>query len=74
MKKFLGDMFIGWILFTDSGKKAANKVVNIAYKQVKKNVLKSSQFQEILALKDIFLNVDGDEDENGEKSNDRTKD
>lgn len=35
MKAFIRDMIIGWILYTESGKKVANKIVNYAYKQIK---------------------------------------
>ena len=43
MLRFIGDMFIGWILFTDTGKKTINSLVNKAYKHVQSNVLKSTQ-------------------------------
>lgn len=39
MKTFLRDMFIGWIIYTDSGKKVANKIVNYCFKYAKNNVL-----------------------------------
>lgn len=38
MKAFLRDMIIGWILYTESGKKFANKIVNYTYKQVKESL------------------------------------
>lgn len=38
MLKFIRDMLIGWIIYTDSGKQTANKIVNYAYTQIKKNI------------------------------------
>ena len=38
MKAFIRDMLIGWILYTESGKRFANKVVNYTYKQVKESL------------------------------------
>lgn len=69
MFRFFGDLFIGWIIFTDTGKKTINKVMNKAFNQVKSNITKSKQFSEILSLKEIFDN--GEEDDT--KSNNRTK-
>lgn len=69
MFRFFGDLFIGWIIFTDTGKKTINNIVNKAFNQVKSNISKSNQFAEILSLKEIFDN--GEEDDT--KSNNRTK-
>lgn len=54
MKTFIRDMIIGWVLYTDSGKKVANKIVTIVVKQVATSVSNSSQFKELVSLKDIF--------------------
>lgn len=60
MLRFIGDMFIGWILFTDTGKKAINMVVNKAYKHIQSNVLNSTQMKDLLSLKDIFIKDEND--------------
>lgn len=60
MLRFIGDMFIGWILFTDTGKKTINSLVNKAYKHVQSNVLKSTQLKELISLKDIFIKGNDD--------------
>ena len=60
MLRFIGDMFIGWILFTDSGKKTINMVVNKAYKHIQSNVLNSTQMKDLLSLKDIFIKDEND--------------
>lgn len=69
MFRFFGDLFIGWIIFTDTGKKTINNIVNKTFNKVKSNISKSNQFAEILSLKEIFDN--GEEDDT--KSNNRTK-
>nr|DAF56673.1 MAG TPA: hypothetical protein [Myoviridae sp. ctWb16] len=60
MLRFIGDMFIGWILFTDTGKKTINMVVNKAYKHIQSNVLNSTQMKDLLSLKDIFIKDEND--------------
>ena len=60
MLRFIGDMFIGWILFTDTGKKTINMVVNKAYKHIQSNVLNSAQMKDLLSLKDIFIKDEND--------------
>lgn len=60
MLRFIGDMFIGWILFTDTGKKTINMVVNKAYKHIQSNVLNSTQVKDLLSLKDIFIKDEND--------------
>lgn len=60
MLRFIGDMFIGWILFTDIGKKTINMVVNKAYKHIQSNVLNSTQMKDLLSLKDIFIKDEND--------------
>lgn len=60
MLRFIGDMFIGWILFTDTGKKTINMVVNKAYKHIQSNVLNSTQMKDLLLLKDIFIKDEND--------------
>jgi hypothetical protein len=71
MIRFIGDMIIGWIVFTPSGKKVANKLVNKAFNTIKKNVMNNSDLKELMSIKDIFIN----EESNDEKpnSNNRTK-
>ncbi len=71
MLRFIGDLFIGWVIFTDTGKKTINKAMNVAFNKVKSNVLKSPQFQDILSMKDIFLNDEELKDD--KQSNNRTK-
>lgn len=66
MKTFLRDMFIGWIIYTDSGKKVANKIVNYAYNQIKANILSSSETIEQKPKKDNRNYYD-------KQSNDRSK-
>lgn len=66
MKTFLRDMFIGWIIYTDSGKKVANKIVNYAYNQIKANILSSSEIIEQKPKKDNRNYYD-------KQSNDRSK-
>lgn len=66
MKTFLRDMFIGWIIYTDSGKKVANKIVNYAYNQIKANILSSSEITEQKPKKDNRNYYD-------KQSNDRSK-
>lgn len=70
MIRFIGDMLIGWIVFTPSGKKVANKIVNNAFNSVKKNLLNNSAVKEVLSFQDIFMNEDDNEQSN---SNNRTK-
>lgn len=67
MLRFVGDMLIGWIVYTDSGKKMANKIVNKVINNVKKNIIDSPQFKEIASLKDIF-NQDEDDNNKGEQN------
>jgi len=55
MLRFIGHMFIGWIIYTDSGKQTINKLVSKAFNHVKTNALKSSELQELMSLKDIFM-------------------
>lgn len=71
MIRFIGDMIIGWIVFTPSGKKVANKLVNKAFNTVKRNLMNNSDLKELMSIKDIFIN----EESNDEKpnSNNRTK-
>ena len=69
MFRFLGDMVIGWIVFTDSGKQVANNIVNKAFNNIKKNIIKNSQLNELLSLKDIFIN----NEENNESGINGTK-
>jgi hypothetical protein len=38
MINFIRDMIIGWIIYTESGKKTANSIVNYAYKQIKSSI------------------------------------
>ena len=68
MLKFLGHMFIGWIVYTDSGKQAINKLVSKAFNHIKSNALKSSELQELMSLKDIFIKDEKDESVNGTKN------
>lgn len=68
MFRFIGDMLIGWVLFTDTGKKTINKLVGYTYKKVKKNLINSPQFKEIMSLNEVFT-----KDNNYAKSNNRTK-
>jgi hypothetical protein len=58
---FIRDMLIGWIVFTQDGKKVANKMVSYVYKNIKKNITNSSQFKELVDLKDIFIKEEKDE-------------
>lgn len=58
---FIRDMLIGWILFTQDGKKVANKVVSYAYKNIKKNVVNSSQYKELASITDIFIKEENNE-------------
>lgn len=69
MFRFIGDMVIGWIVFTDSGKQVANNIVNKAFNNIKKNIIKNSQLNELLSLKDIFIN----NEENNESGINGTK-
>lgn len=71
MKRFLGDMLIGWIIFTPSGKKMANKIVNKAFNSIKKNVMNNSDFKELMSIKDIFINEESNDEQ--PDSNNRTK-
>lgn len=64
MLTFIRDMVIGWIVYTDSGKKMANKIVGKTYDTIKNNVLKSPQFKEIVSLKDIFIKDNNESDTN----------
>jgi hypothetical protein len=68
MFRFIGDMFIGWIVFTDSGKKTMNKLFNHAYKKAKNKIINSPQFKEIMSINEIF-----DKDNQNVKSNNRPK-
>ena len=56
MLRFVGDMLIGWIVYTDSGKVISN---------VKKNIMSNPQLKEMASLKDIFKQ---DEDNKGEQN------
>jgi hypothetical protein len=67
MFRFIGDMVIGWILFTDSGKKTINKLMDYTYKKVKSNIMNSPQIKELLNNKKEFTKEDH------EKFNSRTK-
>jgi hypothetical protein len=58
-------MFIGWILFTKSGKKAVNNVFNLATKSIKENMLNSNEFKELINLKNIIL---GEDDEKSDEA------
>lgn len=75
MFSFLRDMVIGWVLFTQDGKKVANKAVTYVYKNIKKNVTNSQQYKEIVGLKDIFVKDGEVEDESNRntKFNNRPK-
>lgn len=68
MLRFIGDMIIGWVIYTESGKKMANKLVGKTIKHITNNVMKSPQFKEIASLKDIFI-----KDEDDTVSNNRTE-
>ena len=57
MKAFLRDMIIGWILYTESGKRFANKVVNYTYRQVKES-LESNDKQQKLNKQEFRNNND----------------
>ena len=46
MKAFIRDMIIGWILYTESGKRFANKVVNYTYNQVKESLSSNSNTEQ----------------------------
>lgn len=48
MFNFIRDMVIGWIIYTDAGKKVANKIVTYTYQQVKSNIMQSSQIKNIV--------------------------
>ena len=65
MLRSVGDMLIGWIVYTDSGKKMANKIVNKVITNVKKNIMNNPQLKEMASLKDIFKQ---DEDNKGEQN------
>ena len=69
--RFLGDMLIGWIIFTPSGKQMANKIVNKAFNTVKKNMLNNPNVKDLMSFQDIFMN--GNDDDNKSKSNNGTK-
>lgn len=71
MMRFLGDMLIGWIIFTPSGKQMANKIVNKAFNTVKKNMLNNPNVKDLMSFQDIFMN--GNDDDNKSKSNNGTK-
>ena len=71
MMRFLGDMLIGWIIFTPSGKKMANKIVNNAFNTMKKSLLNNPNVKEILSFQDIFMN--GNDDDNESTFNSGTK-
>lgn len=71
MIRFLGDMFIGWIIFTPSGKKMANKIVSKAFNTVKKNVMSNSDLKELMSLQDIFIKEESNDTKSD--SNNRTK-
>ena len=71
MMRFLGDMLIGWIIFTPSGKKMANKIVNNAFNTMKKSLLNNPNVKEILSFQDIFMN--GNDDNNESTFNSGTK-
>lgn len=62
MLKMLEGLAVGWIIFTDNGKQFTNKIVNKAYKRVKKRVLKSEQFKLLKSMKDIFDDEDEDDE------------
>lgn len=55
MIRLLGDLLIGWIIFTPEGKNVANKIVGTAFNTVKNNITNSSQLKEIFSMKDIFI-------------------
>lgn len=69
MMRFIGDMLIGWVIYTESGKKMANKLVGTTIKYVTNNVMKSDQLKEIMSIKDIFI-----KDKDDKISNNRTED
>ena len=71
MMRFLGDMLIGWIIFTPSGKKMANKIVNNAFNTMKKSLLNNPNVKEILSFQDIFMN--GNDYDNESTFNSGTK-
>jgi hypothetical protein len=71
MMRFLGDMLIGWIIFTPSGKQMANKIVNKAFNTVKKNMLNNPNVKDLMSFQDIFMN--GNDDDTKSKSNNGTK-
>ena len=56
MIKFIGDMLIGWIIFTPTGKKVANNIVNMAFNRVKSNLMSNSDFKELMSLADVVMN------------------
>lgn len=38
MMTFIRDMIIGWIIYTENGKKIANQLVNKTYKMINKTI------------------------------------
>lgn len=62
MIRFLGDMVIGWIIYTDSGKKMANMVMNTAINKIKSNVSKTLNNKDFKALKDSILGLQNEQD------------
>lgn len=66
MIRLLGDLFIGWIIFTPEGKKTANKIVNTVFNTAKNNIINSS-----LPIMDIISGINNDKNE---QQNNGTKD
>lgn len=71
MFRFIGDMVIGWIIFTDSGKQMANKIVNKTFNTVKKNIVNNTQLNDLLSIKDLF--IENEEINNDKQIDNRTK-
>lgn len=69
MMRLLGDLLIGWILFTSEGKNVANKIVGTAFNTVKNNIAHSSQLKEIFSMKDIFIKGEDNEPNNIQQNN-----
>lgn len=70
MLRFIGDMVIGWIIFTDDGKKFANKIVSKTVNTAKTNLVKNLPLKDLPIISELL--TDG-ENNDKPKSNNGTK-
>ena len=64
MLRFIGDMVIGWVIFTDDGKKFANKIVNKTINTAKNNIMKQLPIQNLPIISEILKDNDNDDKSN----------